>query len=185
MLNFGTKVTSNSDFSLSDIDKEEIVLSVRKHYITYIYNILTHVFGILLFFVLYLGTRYFDGLLVDIIEKGFVFILFLLWSSLFYFLTLQYYDVWYVARNHLMAVDQKEVFNREVSILRLDKIQDINYKKDGLLANLFDYGDITVQTAGSEQSFLIKSVGKVEDVAHELIRLRDGYQVTESKDEVI
>lgn len=182
MLNFGTKVNSSADFSLSDIDKEEIVLSVRKHYITYIYNILSHAFGILLFFVFYLGTRYFDGLLIDIIESGFVFILFLLWSSLFYFLTLQYYDVWYVARNHLMAVDQKEVFNREVSILRLDKIQDISYKKDGFLANLFGYGDVTVQTAGVEQVFVIKSVGEVEAVSEELIRLRDNYHFIDQRD---
>lgn len=184
MLNFGTKITSNVNFNLDDITKEEIVLTVRKHFITYLYNIITHLLGILIFSATYLGAHYFNGALVIAVEYFSVFILFVIWTSLFYFLTLQYFDVWIVARDHLIAVDQKEVFNREVAILRLDKIQDISYKKQGILASILNYGDITVQTAGIEQVFTIKCVGKVEEIAQELTRLRDEYHVIKPTEEM-
>lgn len=177
MLSFGTKITSSSqDFNLEDISEEEIILSVRKHFITYIYDVLIHVIILILFFILFVFLhKYFYGFLIEITEYASIVFLFIIWSGLFYFITLQYFDVWFVAKGHMVAINQKEVFSREVAILRLDKIQDISYKKEGLLSNIFNYGDIIVQTASVEQMFTMKCVGKVEDVAHELMRLRDEY----------
>jgi membrane protein YdbS with pleckstrin-like domain len=103
----------------------------------------------------------------------FVFFVIIFWTSFFYFWTKNYFDVWYVTDRHIIAVDQKNMFMRNESFMELVKIQDVSFEKSGFIATFLGYGKLKVQTAGSDQEFVIEDVVEVEAVAHRIMELRD------------
>ncbi len=82
----------------------------------------------------------------------------MLWVLFWMIWTAYYLDVWYVTDRRLIDVEQHWLFSRQVSELRLDKIQDITVEVHGLFAHLFQFGDIHVQTAGQSREIKIKSI---------------------------
>jgi hypothetical protein len=58
---------------------------------------------------------------------AFFFILWVLTLWIFFFLdwTKYYLDVWYVTQKRIIIIDQKALFDREISNVRFDKIQDV------------------------------------------------------------
>ena len=81
--------------------------------------------------------------------------------------------MWYVTDRHIIAVNQKQIFEREESFMELNRIQDVFFEKNGLLSTLLNYGKLKVQSAGTEQEFVISDVRDVERVAHRIMELRD------------
>jgi hypothetical protein len=67
-------------------------------------------------------------------------------------------DVWIITSKKIIDVEQHSLFRREISIMNLEKIQDITFEIRGFIPTLFNYGDIKVQTAGAVGSFLIRGV---------------------------
>lgn len=159
---------------------EQEVLTIRKHWIVYVENFLLHVFGCAIFIAsaMYLSSRgAWNGMLGSDASIGsMILVMFVLifWASFFFFWTKDYFDVWHVTDRHIVAINQKEMFDREEMFLAIDKIQDIQFQKEGLLSMLFGYGTLQVQSAGAEQKFSIQTVSRVEDACRSLIEIRDG-----------
>jgi uncharacterized membrane protein YdbT with pleckstrin-like domain len=162
------------------LENGEVMLEkVRKHWIVYVQDFLLHTFGCFFFMVLamYLTSR---GAL-SFIDKdssayiGMVLIMFVIifWTSFFYAWTKNYLDVWYVTDRHIIAINQKQMFEREEAFMELTRIQDVLFDKNGLLSTWFGYGKLRVQTAGIEQEFIIEDIHDVEAVAHRIMELRD------------
>lgn len=63
-----------------------------------------------------------------------------------------------VTDHHIVDIDQIGLFNRTVSTLRLDEIQDISAKINGPMQNIFKYGTIIIQTAGERENFVFDFV---------------------------
>lgn len=63
-----------------------------------------------------------------------------------------YLDLWVVTDRRIILVDQIHFFNRNVSIFRLERMQDIEYKITGIIPTLLNYGTIKAQTAGAHES---------------------------------
>jgi len=84
----------------------------------------------------------------------FIFVSFL-WLIGFYSWTNYYLDLWILTDKRLISVDQKGFFSREVSSIRLDKIQDINIETHGLLNTILRIGTIKVQSAGTDREFIM------------------------------
>ena len=61
-----------------------------------------------------------------------------------------YLDVWFVTNLRIIAIEQRGMFNRNISTFRLDMIQDVTAEVPNLFATLIDYGTVRVQTASSE-----------------------------------
>ena len=68
-----------------------------------------------------------------------------------------YLDVWIITSERIIDIEQKGLFNREISEFTLDKVQDITVKVPNMLATFLKYGDVIIQTAG-ESSFEIKQI---------------------------
>lgn len=159
---------------------EVILEKVRKHPIVYAFDFLIHLFGLLLFLILSLYLTSKGHLLSSLDERlsgyaSMVLVSFVLlfWISLFYSWTKNYFDVWYITNKHIIAVNQKEMFERDESFMELNRIQDVFFEKDSMLSNLLGYGRLRVQSAGTEQEFVMENVSNVEYVAHRIIELRD------------
>ncbi len=80
------------------------------------------------------------------------------WVLMFVFWTNYYLDVWIITNKKILSVDQHGLFKREVMILHLDKIQDIAYIIDGLVATTLNYGNISITSAGTDTEFKIKGI---------------------------
>ncbi len=82
-------------------------------------------------------------------------------------------DVWIVTDQRIIDIEQLNLFNRVVSEFRLDRVQDITIKVNGLIATLLGFGDIHVQTAGEMEKFLIKNAPKPYEVKDRIIKEHD------------
>lgn len=82
------------------------------------------------------------------------------WVVLFIMWTDYYLDVWVITDKRLIDIEQQGLFNRRISALELTKIQDVTSSVEGLLPTLLNFGDVHVQTAGSEKEFVIRNVAK-------------------------
>jgi uncharacterized membrane protein YdbT with pleckstrin-like domain len=165
------------------LDEGEVVTdAIRKHWIVYVADFFLHAFGCVIFMIAayYLAS---SGVLVGYVGNGthygsmilMVFVL-IFWTSFFYSWTKEYFDVWYLTNMHIIAVNQKEMFTRDEAFMELSRIQDVLFQKDGFLANILGFGQLRVQSAGTEQEFVIDNVADVETVAHRIMDVRDQVQ---------
>ncbi len=138
---------------------ETVILEVRKHWIIFVEHILGLSLAAFMPFVIFALLEIFIPGLIDVNLPGneyalFVFFysiwLLILWISFFINWTKYYLDVWYVTEKRIIAIDQKRIFNREVSNVRFDKVQDVTVTVKGFIATMLDFGNIEVQTASED-----------------------------------
>ena len=155
---------------------------VRKHWIVYVEDFISHTFGCVLFMFIgnYLSSSGFFSFIsrdmssyAAMISVAFILIF---WTSFFYAWTKNYFDVWYVTDRHIIAINQKQMLEREEAFMELTRIQDVLFEKNGFLSTWFGYGKLRVQTAGEDQEFVMEDVHDVEAVAHRIMELRDKVQ---------
>lgn len=75
-----------------------------------------------------------------------------------------YLDVWLLTRDRLIDVQMLTFFNRRVAQLNLAQVEDVRVETKGFLASLFHFGDITVQTAGRDGVFELRSIPSANDI---------------------
>lgn len=162
------------------LENGEVILEkVRKHWIVYIQDAVSHIFGCSMFILAasFLSSRgTFSFIDSDTSTyTGMILIMFVIifWTSFFYAWTKNYFDVWYITDKHIIAVNQKQMFEREEAFMELTRIQDVLFDKNGLLSTWLGYGKLRIQSAGEEQEFVIENVHDVEAVAHRIMGLRD------------
>jgi uncharacterized membrane protein YdbT with pleckstrin-like domain len=94
---------------------------------------------------------------------------------------------WFVYRHnvliftnvHLIYVEQIGIFGRRVSQLNFRNVEDVTGNKAGILHTIFNYGDVTVQSAGEQEKFIFTNCPNPELVAddalqqHEICLRRD------------
>lgn len=73
-------------------------------------------------------------------------------------------DVWIVTTERIINAEQHGLFNRLVSEVHLEQIQDITSETKGFLETFLTYGDVYVQTAGEKERFRFKNVDNPDDV---------------------
>lgn len=86
-----------------------------------------------------------------------IYILFV-WLRLFLLITDYYLDAWIITDKRIVDIVQSGLFKREVSECRLDRIQDVTTRVEGLMPTIFDFGDVHIQTAGKEKEFVFRQV---------------------------
>jgi len=137
---------------------EQIILVVRRHW----FNIFENMFTIFVMIFLLVGSYLFLPLLFPAFTETpfnglFLFLenLFALITWIFFFLLWidYYFDVWIITNKRVVNVEQKGLFNREVSELELERIQDITTDVKGVIPTFLNYGDVYVQTAGKTERF--------------------------------
>jgi len=93
----------------------------------------------------------------------------LIWAKFFAIWTDYYLDIWIVTSNRIINIDQRGLFNREVSTLRIERIQDVTYEINGIIATVLGFGDVHVQTAGETDEFLIKGIKNPEYIKKKIL----------------
>lgn len=153
---------------------EEVILEVRKHWIVFAGYGFVLVFVALMPIVVLTFFDVFASKAFNLSLSGQFYALFsffyILWALtlwIFFFLdwTKYYLDVWYVTKKRIIIVDQKGLFDRQISNVRFDRVQDVSVTVDGVLATFLDFGNIKVQTASEDNyDFSISTVRHPEEV---------------------
>ena len=84
-----------------------------------------------------------------------------------------YLDVWIVTNERLTAIEQKGLFSRTVAELRYYRVQDVQSEVRGIIPTIFGYGNIMVQTAGTQPRFLMKQVPRAHSIAKRIQALME------------
>ena len=80
-----------------------------------------------------------------------------------------------VTDRSLIQIMQKTLFNRKVSRLSMSNVEDVNEEQRGILASIFNYGTLTVQTAGAMENFVFTLCPNPAQLADRIIEARQAY----------
>jgi len=139
---------------------EKLIKIYRKHN----FYIGIKIFGLILMgLVPFLLYPFFESLIPGIFGTSSIYLsiwiysmyLTILWVIGFVLWTEYYLDMWVLTDKRLIDVEQIGLFSREISSLRLDRIQDVKVETLGVLNTILHIGTLHVQTAGSEKEFII------------------------------
>lgn len=83
---------------------------------------------------------------------------FIVWNVVFIEWTNHYLDLLIVTNKHLIDIEQHGLFSREVSVMSLEKIQDVTTDVRGFVPTVLGFGDLHIQTAGTEREFWLRLV---------------------------
>jgi uncharacterized membrane protein YdbT with pleckstrin-like domain len=75
----------------------------------------------------------------------------------------------------LVQVMQKTLFNRKVSRLSFSNVEDVSEEQRGIIASIFGYGTLMVQTAGERDNFNFTLCPNPSRLADRIIEARQAY----------
>lgn len=76
-----------------------------------------------------------------------------------------YFDIQIVTDRRIIDVNQNRLFNRQLSELNLEDVEDVSVHINGAIPTLFSYGNITIQTAGEQTNFHFINVPHPREIA--------------------
>jgi len=150
-------------------DKESIVLLLRKHWVTNIpWLFMAVVIIIIPLFVLPLLM--YLGILGTQIPNSYANFLILIWYLMDFSYILVNFLLWYftvsiVTDDRIVDIDFINILHKEFSATRIVKIEDVTTRRGGIIRTFLDYGDVHIQTAGTNAFFEFLAVPQPEKVA--------------------
>lgn len=144
-------------------DNEEVILVVRAHPITQLYWIING----FLFLIMLLGINYFIPHFLQ--SAQILFLNAMIISGIFTYLWINilswYFNVGIITNQRVIDVDLSSIIYREVTYTNLGKIEDVTSKGGGFIASYFNYGNVFIQTAGTEVNIEFIDIPHPADVA--------------------
>ncbi|MCX6781365.1 MAG: hypothetical protein NT003_04630 [Candidatus Magasanikbacteria bacterium] len=158
---------------------EKIVFIIREHWLTYVPTAIMMLILAMLPVALYYVTittnpTFFD----DLYQRTFLILVLSMYelsiALFFYSSFLMYYlNMLIVTNDRLIEIKQNNLFSRLVSEMDLYKIQDSSSEINGIIPTIFDYGKLTIETAGELSNFTFTAVPRVNEVRRRLIQLAE------------
>ena len=143
--------TSNNTFK-GQLSEETTILVIRKHWITLALPLflvlLTALIPIIIYPLITPTLLYFD--FYWFLSSAFWFFL---WNLLFFNLMIYSLNTLVITNKRVIETKQLGFFKYSANEFQKDKIQDISVKIIGILPSLLNYGNLEIQTAGSENKF--------------------------------
>lgn len=155
-------------------DDEQVVLLLRAHEITNIpwisAVVLLALVGIVLFF---LTVSFVRDLPLSNFDLALLLVVWLLMLSGF---SLQRYLYWYfnvyiVSNKKIVDVDYFNLFYKQISETHLENIEDITHSVGGIVQSNFDFGNLHIQTAGTQGNFEFLEVPDPDGVQEKIMSL--------------
>ncbi len=154
---------------------EKILLEVRRHmfvlYTKVAFIAILFFAPMFLFGLMSAGINHYIGSGGSVIT-GFLYAIWVLflWILFFYYWTDYYLDVWVITNRRIFDIEQVGVFRRDVSVTRLEKVEDVTTSVRGVFATFLHFGDLHIHTAGSEIDFSIKNAANPMFVKETIMR---------------
>lgn len=156
---------------------EKIVYVVRRHWITFL--------PVIIFFLVLLaipaGLYWLILNTLNVLLQNLVYYTtIILLASIYYLSVVLFFytyfvtfhlDLWVVTNDRLLDVEQKTLFSRTVSEVDLYQIQDASSEVSGFFPSIFNYGNLSLQTAGPEPKFIFRNVSNPNKLREAILNL--------------
>ncbi len=129
---------------------EEVVLLLRAHPLTQLPWIITAIiFSLIPFFGVFIVSSFVSGLEL-------IFVILLWYSLIFSYSFLSFlswlFNVGIVTNKRVLDFDFSLVLYKEISAAAFNDVSDVTVKEAGFIPSYFNFGNVFVQTAGTEQN---------------------------------
>ena len=153
-------IFSSSNTFRKQYPEEKTVLVVRKHWCTLLFPMAILLLLTLLPFIIYffvsLTSWYYLFFSVYWFLVSVYFLI--LWNLAFYNIIMYYLDTIVITNKRVIENEQNGLFKYTASEVGLGKIQDISVKVFGPLAEFLGFGDMEIQSAGTQTKFYFHKV---------------------------
>ena len=158
------------EVNLKDLDvNDQLILFLRRDLVT---NVPWLIEGIIAFLIPPL-----IGVLVGALNfpisfpPNFVFFALLSYYLLvfqFFFLNFLnwFFNISIVTKLRIIDIDFRILLSKNVASTKIAQVEDVSLNQIGIIRAIFDYGDVLVQTAGTEDNFDFQAVPSPEKVVH-------------------
>ena len=141
---------------------ETVILVIRRHWIVFVLPGLTFTFLLIAPVILlaaapsYLpGTA--NATVGSLVKFFYAIYLMAVLLGMLIFWVKYYLDAWILTDQRIITIDQHGLFDRRISEIAMERVQDVTIEIPSLLATFLGYGTIRVQTA-SESAFSTNQV---------------------------
>lgn len=115
-------------------------------------------------------TERFDPLVVEPATNFFLSLYIMVLFIFLFLLWMDYYlDMWIITNSRIIDVEQKGLFNRQISEIPLQHVQDVTIEVRGFIETFLKFGRIRIQTAG-EREFTINFVPHLYEAKEVIIK---------------
>ncbi len=114
-----------------------------------------------------------DPVLLPLVVLGASLFLMLMWLFLFQAFLDYYLDIWVVTNHRIVNIAQSGLFHRQVSELRLYRIQDATASIGGPLRTILNFGKVEIQTAGENSRFVFEDIPEPQEVTKTILQLAE------------
>lgn len=87
-----------------------------------------------------------------------------------------YGNRWILTSDSLTQISQKSLFDKQNSQLSLANLEDISAHQDGILAHMFNYGLLKVETAGEHSKFSFIYCPDPNSYAQKILIAREAFE---------
>ncbi len=84
-----------------------------------------------------------------------------------------FFNIYIVTNERIVDIDFFYLLYKKFAQAELTKIQDINYTSGGIVAALFNYGNVTVETAGEAPNIIFEAIPFPEKVVETIRELTE------------
>lgn len=89
-------------------------------------------------------------------------------------------DAWIVTNMRILDVEQKGLFNREISECYLSNIQDITVIIKGVVPTFLNFGDLHIQTAAEKKEFIFPQIADPNKIKNIILDQYNEHHLTDS-----
>lgn len=84
-------------------------------------------------------------------------------------------DIWLVTSERVIDIEQKGFFVRDFSEFKISKIQNINVLVAGFIPTILNFGNLTIQTASTNETFVFRNIPDPYKAKNEILSIYDDY----------
>lgn len=152
------------------LEDEEIILFLRSHPITLIpWIIKAIILGLIPLILFAINT---SGIInINFLTPSYniliiLFYYFLIIGYIFVNYLTWFYNVSLVTTKRIVDIDFSQIVFENVDATKLTQVEDVGYVQIGVIRSIFDYGDVTLHTAGPTSNFEFLAVPHPERVVN-------------------
>jgi hypothetical protein len=83
---------------------------------------------------------------------------------------------WVITTDSVTQVEQDSLFSRQSSQLSLGNLEDVSAEQNGILAHMFNYGLLKVETAGERSKFVFPYCPNPNYYAQQILMARENFE---------
>lgn len=166
---------------------ETIILFLRRHWFIFFMRLLLIIVSVISLIIIYylfifFNSNFQESEYYNLLLFGESLATLFIWNF-FFILWLDYYlDAWIVTNERIINIEQRGFFMRNISELKLTKIQDVTSEIIGVIPSLLNYGNIYVQTAAEKERFTFIQIPNPNKVKNAIVQLQEKERLAEEKE---